>query len=133
MWTQEGGIVSDVKIEKVEPADEESLEEWSRVTEEPDLEGVSAVRISDGDWPWQVHVSVMEFIRTEPLESELGAAVSAALAAVPGVREAAHEDRETWIIKGDADGSSLVRAASAAVDRFSSQTRKAFDELDSGE
>ena len=125
--------MSDIKIEKIQPADEENLEEWSRVTEQPELEGVSAVRSSDSDWPWQVHVWVMEFIRTEPLESELGEAVSAALAAVPGVREAAHEDRETWIIKGDTDGPSLVRAASAVVDRFSPQTRKALDELDSGE
>ena len=124
--------MSDVKVERIAPADEENLEEWSRVTEEPELEGVSAVRCSDSDWPWQIHVWVMEFIRTDPLESELAAAVSAALAAVPGVREAAHDDRETWVIKGDTDGPSLVRAASAAVDRFSAQTRGALDGLDSG-
>jgi hypothetical protein len=123
--------VSDVKVERVEPADKNVLEEWRRVTGEPDLLGVDAIRISDGNWPWQVHISVMEFIRVEPLESELGAAVSAALAAVPGVKVAAHEDRETWVITGDADGPALVRAASAVVNRFSGSAREVLD-TDSG-
>src|SRR5688572_22832872 len=121
--------MSDIEVEKIEPADEEVLEEWSRVTDEPELQGVGAVRMSDGEWPWQVQVSVMEFVRNEPLESELAAAVSAALGAVPGVREAVHEDRETWIIKGDADGPSLVRAAATAVDRFTDRTRELLDGL----
>jgi hypothetical protein len=122
--------MSDIQVEKIEPADDETLEEWSRVTDEPELLGVGAVRTPDDDWPWQVQVAVMEFVRTEPLESELEAAVSRALAAVPGVVEAAHEDRETWIIKGKADGPSLVRAAAAVVDGFSARTRKALDDLD---
>jgi hypothetical protein len=121
--------MSDIEVEKIEPADEERLEEWSRVTEEADLHGVSAVR-SNGEWPWQVLVSVMEFVRDEPLESELSEAVSAALVAVPGVREAVHEDRESWIIKGDTDGPSLVRAAAGVVDRFSARTRAVLDELE---
>ena len=122
--------MSDIQVEKIEPADDESLEEWGRVTEEPELLGVGAVRMDDDEWPWQVQVSVMEFIRDEPLESELETAISRALAAVPGVVEAAHEDRETWIIKGKADGPSLVRAAAAVVDGFSARTRKALDDLD---
>ena len=125
--------MTDIQVERVEPADEEILEEWSRVTDEPELLGVGAVRMSDDEWPWQVEVSVMEFIRTEPLESELGEAVTRALTAVPGVVEAVHEDREAWIIKGNADGPALVRAAAAVVDGFSAKTRKAFDELDADE
>jgi hypothetical protein len=125
--------MNDINVEKVEPADEAILEEWRRATAEPDLLGVGAVRISDGEWQWQVLVSVMELVREEPLESELVAAVSAALAAVPGVREAAQDDRETWVIKGAADGASLVRAAAAVVDRFSPRTRAILDELDPGQ
>ena len=125
--------MSDINVEKIEPADDEILEEWRRVTVETDLLGVGAVRLADGEWPWQVLVSVMEFIRDEPLESELVEAVSAALAAVPGVREAAQEDRETWVIQGDADGPSLVRAAAAVVDRFAPRTRAVLDELDPGQ
>ena len=124
--------MSDVKVERIKPIDEEILEEWGRVTSEPDLLGVGAVRIPDDDWPWQVEVSVMEFIRAEPLESELAAAISEALSAVPGVTKAAREDREKWVVKGDADGPALVRAASTAVDRFSLKTRKVFDQLESG-
>ena len=121
--------MSGIDVEKIEPEDDEILEEWRRVTAETDLLGVGAVRIAGGEWPWQVLVSVMEFVRDEPLESELVAAVSAALAAVPGVREAAQEDRETWVIKGDPDGPSLVRAAAAVVDRFSPRTREVLKEL----
>ena len=95
-----GQIMSDVQVEKIMSVDQEILEEWGRVTSEPDLLGVGAVRIPSDDWPWQVHVSVMEFIRAEPLESELAVAISAALAAVPGVTKAAREDREQWAIKG---------------------------------
>jgi hypothetical protein len=116
--------VSDVKVERIEPADKTILEEWSRVTEEPELLGVGALRSAHGEWTWQVHIPAMEFIRTEPLESEFEAAISAALAGVPVVSEAAHEDRETWVIKGNADGPSLVRAAAAVVDRFSSRIRE---------
>ena len=126
-------IVSEIEVEKIEPADEEILEEWGRVTDDPDLLGVGAVQMSEGDWPWQVSVSVMEFVRDEPLVSELPAAVTAALAAVPGVSEAAHEDRETWVVKGDVDGPSLVRAAAAVVDLFSPRARKVFDDFDTDE
>jgi hypothetical protein len=126
-------IVSDIEIERIEPADEEVREEWGRVTEEPDVLGVGAVRMENADWPWQVYVSVMEFVRDEPLQSDLEVAVSTALAAVPGVREAAHEDRETWIIKGEVDGPSLVRAASLVVDGFAPRTRRVFDEFEGEE
>jgi hypothetical protein len=126
-----GQIVSDIKVERTQPLDSEILEEWSRVTTEPDLLGVGASRIPLDDWPWQVHVSVMEFIRTEPLESELESAISAALSAVPGVKQAVHEDREQWAVKGNADGPSLVRAASAVVERYSSKTREVLRKLDS--
>lgn len=125
--------MSDIEIERIEPEDEEIREEWGRVTEESDVLGVGAVRMDDAEWPWQVYVSVMEFVRDEPLQSDLEVALSAALAAVPGVREAAHEDREVWIIKGEVDGPSLVRAASLVVDRFAPRTRKVFDEFDTEE
>jgi hypothetical protein len=122
--------VGDIEVERIEPADEEIREEWSRITEDPDLLAVGAVCTGDDDWPWQVHVSVMEFVREEPLQSELEVAVVTALAAVPGVKEVAHEDRETWVLKGEADGPSLVRAASVVVDRFAPRTRKLFDEFE---
>ena len=125
--------MSDVRIEKLIPADEEILEEWARVTSEPDLFGVSAQRGPNADWSWRVDVAVMELIRSEPLESELAAAVSATLAKVPGVKKAAREDRATWVIKGSADGPALVRAASTVVDRFASQTRKVLGQLESSE
>src|SRR5688572_19182903 len=126
-----GQKMNDIQVERTKSDDEESPEEWARVTTEPELLGVYAVRISDGDWPWQVHVSVMEFIRTEPLESELSEAVTAALSAVSGVTKAGREDREQWAIQGNAEGPSLVRAVSSVVDQFAPRTRKTLDQLDS--
>jgi hypothetical protein len=125
--------VSDIKIERVQPEDEEILEEWSRETQEPDLRGVGAARSSDEDWPWTVNVSVIEFIRVQPLESELAAAITTALADVDGVKQVHHEGRETWIISGQADGSLLAHAAAAVVDQFSVRTKAVLDALDAGD
>lgn len=122
--------MSEIKIQQVEPEDDEIREEWIRVTES-DVLSVDAT-LTSGDWPWQVAIPAMEFIRVEPLESELVAAVSAALAAVPGVTGAHHEDREVWIVTGDSDGPSLVLAAGAVLDRFASRTQAELDRLDSG-
>ncbi|WP_145061433.1 hypothetical protein [Engelhardtia mirabilis] len=122
--------MSEIEIEQIQPADDEILEEWSRVTKERDLLGAGASRSSNEDWPWTVFVSVMEFVRVEPLESELAAAISSALADVSGVKEAHHDDRETWIISGQPDGSALVHAAAKVVDRFAPRTRAVLDDLD---
>lgn len=124
--------MADIEVEKITSPDEEILEEWGRVTTEPDLFGVAAVRIPDDDWPWQVYVSVMEFV-SEPQASELSAAVTAALSSAPGVTKAVHEDREKWAIKRNANGPALVHAASAVLDGFSAQLRSVFDQLESGE
>jgi hypothetical protein len=45
-------------------------EAWERVTGEPDVRGVDAARI-DFAGGWNVTVAVMEFVREDPLESEL--------------------------------------------------------------
>ncbi|MBL8733967.1 MAG: hypothetical protein JNN13_16465 [Planctomycetes bacterium] len=127
-----GRDVTEIKIEQVEPEDQEIIEEWVRKTDEGDLLGVGSSRSSDPDWPWQVFVSVMEFIREDPLESELADAVTAALARVPGVAEAHQVDREAWAIKGQASGYALTSAAARVVDQFAPRTRVVLDQLDSG-
>jgi hypothetical protein len=45
-------------------------EAWEWVTGEPDVRGVEAGRI-DFAGGWNVTVAVMEFVREDPLESEL--------------------------------------------------------------
>ena len=120
--------MSEIAVKQVQPEDDEILEEWIRVTDDEDILGVSATRIA-GEWPWSVSVSVAEFIRTDPLESELQQSIKNALTGVPGVTAVAHEDREVWIVQGSPKGKDLVRACSVALDRLSGATRKAVDEL----
>jgi len=56
-------------------------EDWERVNGEPDVRGVEAGRI-DFAGGWNVTVAVMEFVREDPLESELRRRIAAALRSV---------------------------------------------------
>jgi hypothetical protein len=120
--------ISEVVVKQVEPQDDELLEVWIRQTEDNDILGISAVR-SVGDWPWAVDINVAEFVRTDPLESELQASIRNALLSVPGVTRVAHEDREVWVVQGNPEGADLVRACAAVVDTLSDSTRKMINEL----
>jgi hypothetical protein len=110
--------------------DEENVEEWSRVTDEVDLFGVEAVRTeSQGPWQWTVLVSAMEFVREEPLESQLRTAIEGALRTVTGVKKVQEEDREVWIIDGAPIGPSLVEAVAIAIDGYAAELRAFMTEL----
>jgi hypothetical protein len=74
-------------------------ERWQRLTEDPDIRGVEVIQLKpNGPWQWSVTVSVMEFIREDPLETEIRDAMAAELRAVPGVRRVNEEDREVWVV-----------------------------------
>ena len=95
-------------------------EAWERVTGEPYVRGVEAGRIDfAGGW----NVAVMEFVREDPLESELRRRITAALRSVGGVETAGEMDREVWFVTGTPSGDALVRAAAEAVDDLADQTR----------
>lgn len=123
---------SEIQVDAVEPMDEGVHEEWCRVTLDTDLRFVSATGLSTGDVQWQVSVSVMEFVREDPLESELVSAITNALAQVAGVENAFAEDREVWAIEGTPEGPALVRAAAEVVDAFYPRAKAAYDALDVG-
>jgi hypothetical protein len=110
------------KAQQIEPADPEVDEEWLRGTSEPDIRAVSAIRM-DTVGGWQVEISVMEFVRTDPLESELRQRITSALQGVSGVTSAEEEDRETWFITGALSGKALVEAAAQVVDDLADRTR----------
>jgi hypothetical protein len=97
-------------------------EAWERMTGEPDVRGVDAVRI-DFAGGWNVTVAVMEFVREDPLESELRRRIVAALRSVGGVETAGEMDREVWFVTGTPSGEALVRAAAEVVDNLAGQTR----------
>ncbi len=110
--------------QRVEPLDSGVAEAWTRLTEEQHVRGVSATRLKNsGEWAWQLEVWAMEFVREQPLETELRAAIESALAAVSGVRAVESEDREVWVVDGDLDGEALVGAVAGAVDGFSDRIR----------
>ena len=117
--------MTDVTIKQVDPSDDEILEEWVRSIEDEVL-GAGCSRSEDEDWPWRVEVCVMEFIRPEPLQTELADAISAALRRVPGVRDAQHEDREAWVVAGSATGPDLLQAVAEVLDQFASKARLAI-------
>jgi hypothetical protein len=105
---------------------------WQRLTDEPDIRGVEVIRFNtDGPWQWQVVVSVMEFIREDPLEAELREAMAAALRAVPGVARVHEEDREVWVVDGSPSGEKLTHAAARVVDDFAARTRDHYEQLGS--
>jgi hypothetical protein len=105
---------------------------WQRLKDEPDIRDVEVIRLnSDGPWQWQVVVSVMEFIREDPLEADLREAMAAALRAVPGVVRVSEEDREVWIVDGSPAGEQLTEAAARVVDQFAVRTRDHYEKLGS--
>jgi hypothetical protein len=99
-------------------------EGWLRLTNEPEVRGVEAEpNMENAPWTWSLSVWAMEFVREEPLESELRAAIGVALESVPGVAEALEEDREVWAIAGSPDGEALVAAVADAVDGLAPRFR----------
>ena len=67
-------MAGDVRQVQVDGSDES----WERVTDEVDVRWVGADRI-DFAGGWNVTVAVMEFVREDPLESELRRRIAAAL------------------------------------------------------
>jgi hypothetical protein len=110
--------------------DEQCGEGWERVTDEPDIRGVSAYMITLGESPyWSVSVAVAEFVRDDPLETDLRGQMPAVLRAVDGAANVWEEDREAWGVAGTPSGRALVRAAAGVVDRLAVQTRGRVEAL----
>lgn len=68
-----------------------------------------------------VFVNVMEFVRTEPTESRVRAAIAEAVRAVAGVELVVEEDRESWEVTGPATGDAIIRAVAATLAEHSDE------------
>ena len=111
------------------PDDEVDGEEgWDRLIDD-DVRGVEAIKVGDGEWSWQVILAVAEFVREDPLESELRERMVGTLRAAPGVTAVAEEDREVWIVNGQPSGEALVRAAARVVDDLAPRCRAFMEGL----
>lgn len=119
-----------IDVRQVDPIDETLLEEWQSVTDDVEVLGVDAYRHDADTWPWQVFVSALEFVRSEPLETELATAITDALQIVHGVERAVREDREVWAIEGSPSGDDLVRATVLALGKHELQIRQAVEAYD---
>jgi len=78
--------------------------------------GVSNRQRADGTVEWGVWVAAGEFVREEPYETQLVVGLDKAWRAGNGVLDVCREDREVWIVRGDADGRELTRVAGVVVD-----------------
>lgn len=106
---------------------------WTRSLDLDELTAVDALQLrGEREWPWQVIVPVAEFIRADPLQSELFNAITGALQKVRGVRTAVHDDREVWVISGRTRGKALVAAVGAVLDQFEPRLSEELDSLVAG-
>ncbi len=104
--------------------DEGCEECWERLTDDPDIRGLGAAKITVGEFPyWTVWAAVAEFLRMDPLESELRQQMAAALRAVDGAEMVWEEDREVWGVTGTVSGEALVRGAAGVVDHLADRAR----------
>lgn len=99
------------------------------MADEKDILEVEANLVAAQDWPWSAFIHVAEFIRRNPLQTQLRSAITDALNGVPGVLKAVQEDREKWFERGQVGGAVLLRAAAAAVDHLAEATRAAYRSL----
>jgi hypothetical protein len=116
--------VGEGDVTRSHPPDEELDKSWVREAANFELRFVEAHHWAVEDF-WQVTCAVLEFVRDEPLVSELNDALGSALGAVAGVARAWHEDREVWHIDGHPEGRALVVAAADVLDRFESRILEA--------
>ena len=118
-----------IEVKRIEPMDSSILEEWTRVTDNEDVLGVSASKSAESNGEWQVFINVAEFVREEPLESKLYQHITDSLSGIDGVVEVIHEDREVWLVRGDVTGEALVRSSSAALNELHEELATAVDSL----
>ena len=108
--------------------DEGCEEIWERLTDDHDIRWVGAQKITLGEFPyWSVGVAVAEFLREDPLESDLRQQMDAALRAVDGAETVWEEDREVWGVTGSVSDEALVRAAASVVDHLAERARAHID------
>ena len=103
--------------EEVSPGPDENS--WVSITPDDDVYGVTVEYFGGGEW--QVWVVPAEFVRAEPLESELQDGITEALDAVEDVDTVVNEDREIWLVQGKTTGPNLVKAAASVVTRLKDQ------------
>jgi hypothetical protein len=101
-------------VRQIEPDYDGIVEEWERLTDEPEIRGVaSSNRINE----WVVNVYVQQIYPTDdPLGAELRQRIQGALRAVDRVIDVCEHDGGSWEVTGAPSGEALTRAAACVVD-----------------
>ncbi len=123
-------VTGDGRIRQVavDDPDGEAFETWERIPAGySDVLSVWAEKTSDSAWPWKITISALEFVRSEPLESRLRAALTTALGAVPAVTAVTEEDTEVYLVAGAPDGYAITKAATQAIDGLASEIIDHYD------
>jgi hypothetical protein len=109
----------------------EGQEAWIRMSTEPHLRSVEAVKNEGGGW--SVTVAVMEFVRPEHAAyPELQQAIEDAIESVPGVTEVEREVNDVWWASGTPSGEDLTRAVADVLDEHADRLRDHYNSLTSG-
>jgi hypothetical protein len=109
----------------------EGQEAWVRMSTEPHLRSVEAVKNEGGGW--SVAVAVMEFVRPEHAAyQELRQAIEDAIESVPGVTEVEREVNEVWWPNGSPSGEDLARAVAHVLDEHADRLRDHYNNLTPG-
>ena len=115
-----------------EVTDEVLLEQWQRETDESEVRDVEAYRLPHPDYGtvWEIALAAGEFVREDPLRSELSTQLEHALRSVPGVTVVRSTGNwETWMVFGDPAGHELMVAACEVIDRLAPKIRTHIEEL----
>jgi hypothetical protein len=109
----------------------EGQEAWVRMSTEPHLRSVEALKNEGGGW--SVAVAVMEFVRPEHAAyPELQQAIDDAIERVPGVTEVEREVNEVWWASGTPSGEDLARAVADVLDEHADRLRDHYNNLTPG-
>ena len=110
----------------------EGQEAWVRISTEPHLRSVEAVK-NEGGGGWSVAVAVMEFVCPEHAAyQQLRQAIEDAIESVPGVTEIEHEVNEVWWANGSPSGEDLTRAVAHVLDEHADRLRDHCNNLEPG-
>src|ERR1700733_6798065 len=109
------------------PDDDEHYDEgWERVTDEFELYGVDASKLADKPW-WQVTVAAAEFISARlpaEFQTEFRDRIATVLMSVTGVDRVDEEDREVWLVTGQAPSAlALIEAVAPVLDDMAPRLR----------
>lgn len=120
--------VSEVVSDAMDRTVIEGQEAWVRMSTEPHLRSVEAVKNEGGGW--SVAVAVMKFVRPEhAVYPELQHAIEDAIESVPGVTEVEREVNEVWWASGTPSGEDLARAVADVLDEHADRLRDHYNDV----